>query len=1069
MSVGGLGSFTQGLFGGAQAVMSIYGAYQGIQQTQDDLDAASDAKKALNDNKAAAAGAAQSASGSTAAQTASNIKTSGDINDAYGSSAEGGGGYAGTDSTDTTVQYPSNNTTSQASSSSKAPTRLADPSKISVPSDTAGFGATPPAAPSAPSTGGLGITPVSSVSPSAPAPTSAPPPVRPVAPSGTANPALVPNSPAMQASTSIPGAYTGGARPGFGTQTPGMQGSPIPASNAQPAPTAPPPASAVGGNGYGAGMQQSQQQAAVNQANTSTPQGMVSSDGGYAPDPQGQTPPPGALPSGQSAQPAIPPMSPNQPGQPQPQMASQQGRTAQQSTGPAVSVGQTASAQPNAAPLGPMATGTTAAPAQGGGIGASIMSALNPSAAAAEPKGGPNTGTSPAVSPAAQAIPAAAPAVNPASPVAKAVNAGAANPGALKAAQTQTPDPQAGSAAVVIPASAAPVAPGQTSPTVQSEPTPAVVKPTIDPRPLEALKQQAPGAYNLVMKVAGEEDVDPTRLALHWYLESGLHDSAPDSQTGAKGIMQVEPATQKYLDPRGQIDGSTMEGSLRLGARYINLNDREFGRNSVSSIAAYTAGPANVHAIATDYGNAEGKFPKTMAYVRKALNITDDPDGNQFSPGDPTRSKLDVNPRVPGLSDSVDDKSDPLQGKFTPGGGNNGPGLMQAAQQGPDQFVKYMVSTSPQGMNMTDSWRRAETSMIVAAIARHDYAGVGQARDLVTQMSQQGATQSLQAASQAFGAGNMAGAAQMLAKAHAFFPDGSVGRFGTDASGNLWAQQLDENDPSRALAPPFQVTQQGIQQMMITTSDPNKYLEMVNAQQQHVSSMALNAARAKYYGGLDQERIQAAGIRQQGVEDNIAERATAAHEAVAERGQQAAAATEQRREAAQLRAEQGRKESDGFARQTESDATNYYTAGSKTDQFRDPVTGQAPANVDQARSIAAQVFTGLRVNAQAGAMSPPHANFLAMGVAKGQLQVTRDSQGRYGIADPKTGFVHAYIPSSLGESLYGQSRNQAGQTARPTQGIGAGQATAGNPNPLMGTPQSSAIPQQNAPTTMAMN
>ncbi len=1092
----GLGGFAQGLLGGAQAVMSIYGAYQGIQVTKDDM-ATEKAYKAANDpNGDGSQGSSSDQNGF--AGKGSTVGAAPDA-DASGGDTSGSGSLG-------TVNYPSSGsnsgTGSGTGSGGDAPTpkRLADPTKITVP---------PPSAPAAPSSGGMGVgapgdkTPFSDEK----APPTSAKPVTPTSGSGVAGAPQV-ATPAVRTNTPAPtpaatAASTGPApNPNAKGTTPANQPgavAPAPGMGAGPA------KSAIGANTYGmqAGANQNQQQ--VDQANTAGP-GAVSQDGPtqtvqQTAPPPGQAAPMGALPSGSnqyqapvtqqvpnSAQDAINERSPtalqvtsgpqttsNGPG-PIPN-AAPLNMNAGENAG--VKPGDTGGPMPGLTAVGARAPGDTSPPSAGQGWGSKLMGILNPSAAAAEPKGGPNmgggqqtpSGNQPG-SPAAgmdltsKAIPSAADAPTDKTPLAKAATAQAGSPAAISSqTQTQTPNPAAGPAGVNIPAAVAPVVAGQTGPTVQSEPTPKVIKPTIDPRPLDALQQQAPDAYNLVMKISKQEDVDPARLAAHWYLESGLHDSSPDSKTGAMGVMQVEPATAKYVDPKGTLDPRTLEGSLTLGARYINLCDRQFGTNSLSSCAAYTGGPKTVHDIATNPDDAEAKYPKTLDYTRRLLNLDHDPDAHAFSPGDPTRSKLDT---------SVDAVS-PSQGNWTGTAGNNAPGLHAAMAQGPDQFVKYMVATSPQGMNMSDSWRHAETAMIGNAILHHDYGAVGQIREQVLQMSMQGANQHIQQAYQMFQGGNMQGAAQSLAAAHAFFPDGSVGRYGTDASGHLFAQQMDENDPSKALGQPFQITPEGIQGMMIQTADPNKYLETVQGMQAHVANMRLANAHADYYEAMPAEKAEAAKEAAQYHEDQVQGRLTTATEGDKNRLEMAREANATRvqvqamRDAEVKAGKQG--DSDKFARATENDAVQYFSPGSRMDQFAptntNPVTGQPyQGDMTEQRGTAARIFTGLRTGAQPGEMPAPFAAQLAGGVALGRYKIGKDGNGRYQIVDGKTGHGYAYIPPELGAQLYSQFHAQALGTNTPPPGggsnVGAGAARAPN---MMGSPNSSALPVQNAPST----
>lgn len=400
---------------------------------------------------------------------------------------------------------------------------------------------------------------------------------------------------------------------------------------------------------------------------------------------------------------------------------------------------------------------------------------------------------------------------------------------------TEQAPPAQPQAAVV--SQAPPVAPGQAGPTAVSGPPPAYVRPPFNDQPYAFLANNAPQDRALVDRVAQEEGVTPGRLALHWWLESGLRHQAPDGAAGERGPLQMLPGTQRLVDPAGKLDPTKVEDALRLAARYIYRNDAIFGADTASSIVAYQGGPGTAIRFSQDPEAAARSNPNGAAYLSRAF------------PGAQQWSRQHFPP-------AIDVDGDQL--------------IRTAIQSGPQEFVQLIARSSP-GRGIDDGWRAAETAMVYAALRRGDYQGAQNARELVLHMSHQGATQSLQQAYQALASGNAQGAAAALAKAHAFVPDGQAGQFGVDRAGNLWGRMVDDRDPNKPMSDFFKVTPQDVQRLMIQTRDPNKFAKLVQEQQAHASKLRLEASHANYYEGADDRaritadgRAEAARVRAEG-------------------------------------------------------------------------------------------------------------------------------------------------------------------------------------------------------------
>lgn len=451
------------------------------------------------------------------------------------------------------------------------------------------------------------------------------------------------------------------------------------------------------------------------------------------------------------------------------------------------------------------------APSGGGqaSLGSKVMGALamlNPigSAQAAEPnKGGqglPQAPVDEGGKPAAGALGGSATAAPPPAPGTPA--SAKPPPGA--------PPPQAGQPTPVQ----AKVAPNQVGPAVQSEPAPSTSRPMFDHTAYERLAQSNPSMRSLVDETARRNGVDPARLALHWNLESGLKPQSEPGDDGTSfGPLQIQRATQQSVDPKFELDATKLPDALELAARIIHRNDSIYGQNTASSVVAYQGGSGSANAFANNHEQAMHAYPRGAAYLARAF------------PGE-----------------KFDQSAFPAAMNF------DGPGLIRAGlQDGPNGFIDFMFRTGPKGMSTTDLWRGTERNLIALAAMKGDVQGMQHARDFIAQVSQQGSSNALMAAHKAMTVGDTTTAMQQLALAHAFFPDGTMGQFGVDKSGKIWGQRVDEHDPDHKIGGRFQVTPDGIQQMLIQTRDPNKYIAMVNEQQKLAADARLKEAQAGYY------------------------------------------------------------------------------------------------------------------------------------------------------------------------------------------------------------------------------
>ena len=381
----------------------------------------------------------------------------------------------------------------------------------------------------------------------------------------------------------------------------------------------------------------------------------------------------------------------------------------------------------------------------------------------------------------------------------------------------------------------------------QSEPTPNqpaqgpnTGRPVVDPRPLAVLAEHDPARYKEVVQVAQQEGISPARLAAHWKQESNFSYNPPTNPGDGHGPMQVLPSTAKDFNDHGNLNLEDPHDNLQIGAKYIRHLDDTYGRDSVSSVGAYQGGEGSANDIAKNPDAADRNHPQTMAYVRNIMQGYD------------------------------------INGKHFTSGGQVDPATLvkTGVQQGPDGVLKYITQSAP-GMNMTDAWQHAESALVKSFLNKGNIEGAQHARDFVLQMSHQGSNMHLMAAHQAMMNGDTTGAAQNLAAAHAFFPDGTMGQFGVDKSGNLWGARMDEHDPTKMQGQPFRITPDGIAQMLNQTQDPNKYLTMMMQERTSAANVRHLDKMGDYYSGLLDEKNFEANLKSQTSLSNASTRADA--------------------------------------------------------------------------------------------------------------------------------------------------------------------------------------------------
>ena len=130
---------------------------------------------------------------------------------------------------------------------------------------------------------------------------------------------------------------------------------------------------------------------------------------------------------------------------------------------------------------------------------------------------------------------------------------------------------------------------------------------------------------DIIRQQAADKGVPADLIAAVIYSESRFRDQT--SHAGARGLMQITPATAKLIErlSGGQTfnsqDLSNPDINLRYGTFYLRYLIDKFGDNVVAALAAYNAGETNV----TAWGGSSLQvddipFPETRGYVEDVLD-----------------------------------------------------------------------------------------------------------------------------------------------------------------------------------------------------------------------------------------------------------------------------------------------------------------------------------------------------------------------------------------------------------------------------------------------------------------
>ncbi len=140
---------------------------------------------------------------------------------------------------------------------------------------------------------------------------------------------------------------------------------------------------------------------------------------------------------------------------------------------------------------------------------------------------------------------------------------------------------------------------------------------------------------DIIRQQATAKGVDPSLVAAVIYAESKFRDQT--SHAGARGLMQITPATAKYIARLSggtafeQGDLATPQVNISYGVYYLRYLLGRYGDNTVLALAAYNGGPSNVDRWVGEAAMAERAFGveqipfvETREYVGRVLDARAD-------------------------------------------------------------------------------------------------------------------------------------------------------------------------------------------------------------------------------------------------------------------------------------------------------------------------------------------------------------------------------------------------------------------------------------------------------------
>jgi soluble lytic murein transglycosylase len=140
---------------------------------------------------------------------------------------------------------------------------------------------------------------------------------------------------------------------------------------------------------------------------------------------------------------------------------------------------------------------------------------------------------------------------------------------------------------------------------------------------------------DIIRQQAADKDLDPALVAGVIYAESHFRDQT--SHAGARGLMQITPATADYIAQKSggtefeEGDLATPQINISYGSWYLRYLLDRYDGNEVLALCAYNGGEGNVdrwlaegHISDTAFTLDRVPFAETREYVRRVLDARGD-------------------------------------------------------------------------------------------------------------------------------------------------------------------------------------------------------------------------------------------------------------------------------------------------------------------------------------------------------------------------------------------------------------------------------------------------------------
>jgi len=128
----------------------------------------------------------------------------------------------------------------------------------------------------------------------------------------------------------------------------------------------------------------------------------------------------------------------------------------------------------------------------------------------------------------------------------------------------------------------------------------------------QSMAQRARQYEPLIHKVSSKHGISPQLVSAVMRVES-CYDRKAVSRAGARGLMQLMPATARELGVRDSFDP---EQNVEGGVRYLKAMLERFNHDLDLGLAAYNAGPEAVAAY-----QGVPPYPETQSYISRIRKL----------------------------------------------------------------------------------------------------------------------------------------------------------------------------------------------------------------------------------------------------------------------------------------------------------------------------------------------------------------------------------------------------------------------------------------------------------------